>query len=374
MNFRRFIMEDWLASYKDSCPYNLGESGMPNITVGELLAQCGESPDSLRGIILKDNDTRGTERLRAAVAATYHGGVSADTVTVTTGTSEALFILFDLCLEKRTSVVVPFPSFQALYEVPRALGAQVRFYPLEHENGYIPDPDMVVHLIDDSTGAVVINSPHNPSGALMPADSAEMIIRKAEEHGALVIADEHYRYLPIDDDRPLPSLADPGGCVVATGSITKCFGVIGLRMGWIVAPEELISRVRDFRDYLTHSLSPVSDYLGALMLEHAQLFLTEAVSRLRLNRSHLEKVISGIPGLSCILPRGGVVAFPRYRWSLPSETFARGLIDQYGVFVLPGSSFEVENHFRINLGLQPHSFREALALISAYCRSLEETC
>ncbi|MCE5250006.1 aminotransferase class I/II-fold pyridoxal phosphate-dependent enzyme [bacterium] len=369
MNIRRYFMEDWLASNKDSCPYNLGESGMPDIRVGELLERCGESPDSLASLILKDHDTRGTERLRHAILSTCvnDDDVEFGNITATTGTSEALFILFNLLMDGRSSVVAPRPSFQALYDVPRALGADVRFYRLDDENGFRPDPDEVCGLIDDTTGVVVINSPHNPSGVIIPCDTAESIIRKAAIHGATVLSDEHYRFLPFEGGWPLRTLARPEENVVATGSITKCFGVNGLRIGWIIAPESLIGRIRDFRDYLTHTLSPLSDYCAALALEHASAFINPALHVLRENASLLSNMTMRTPGLSLVMPEGGIVAFPRFEYPVSSDDFVQRLIGRYGVFVLPGSSFEAENHVRINLGQDPALFREALSRIHDFC-------
>ena len=372
MKLRRFFMEDWLAEYKDSCLYNLGESGMPDITVGELLLRCGEDTESIFELVLKDNDTSGTERLRSAISATYSDDISPDNVTVTTGTSEALFILFNICMENRTSTVVPFPSFQALYEVPRALGAQLKFYNLDSKRRFIPDPDEVCSLIDDTTGVVVINTPHNPSGVIVPDDVVEKILKKAAFHGAVVIADEHYRFLPIEGEPPIKSLASPDKNVIATGSITKCFGLVGLRMGWIVASQSLIHKIRDFRDYLTHTLSPVSDFLAALALENPPAFLKNNCSVIRQNRSALEDMVSNTPGLSLIPPQGGTVAFPEYDYQISSEDFARGLIQKHGVFVLPGNSFEVENHFRLNIGQPPSLFKEALSHIHNFCLSPEK--
>ena len=367
-------MEDWLASYKDTCRFNLGESGMPDMSVGELLEKCGKSPDSLAGIILKDHDTRGTERLREAITASYTNNntnsVTFDNVTVTTGTSEALFILFSLFMENRSSVVAPKPSFQALYDVPKALGAEMRCYYLDYESGFTPDPDEVCSLIDDSTGIVVINTPHNPSGVIIPEDTAEAIINRAAFHGATVLADEHYRFLPLGGDRPLQTLARPHENVIATGSVTKCFGLIGLRVGWIAASEELIDEIRDFRDYLTHTLSPVSDYLAALALENAQAIIDPALDTLRHNVSALNNMVEKTSGLSLVKPDGGVVAFPRFDYTVSSGEFAEKLIKEHSVFVLPGSSFEVDNHFRINLGQDHALFCKALEHIHEYCLAL----
>ncbi|MBN1294398.1 MAG: aminotransferase class I/II-fold pyridoxal phosphate-dependent enzyme [Candidatus Latescibacteria bacterium] len=371
MKIRRFLMEDWLASYKDTCRYNLGESGMPDITVGELLARCGKSPESLSEIVLKDHDTRGTESLRNVIAATYGKHIGAEHITVTTGTSEALFILFNLLLEKRKSVIVPEPAFQALVDVPAALGAEKRTYHLTDSNGFNPDPDEVCSLIDDNTGMVVLNTPHNPSGRILFHDSAQAIIQKAAFHGAYVLSDEHYRYLPLNGSWPLETFAAPSENVIATGSITKCFGVIGLRMGWIVAPEKLIREICDFRDYLTHTLSPVSDYLAAIALENARSFIEPALKVLRQNAKSLVDMVKSTPGLSLVRPEGGIVAFPRFEYKISSAEFTLRLIKECDTFVLPGSSFETEQHFRINFGQNPELFDTALDRIHTYCSTLE---
>lgn len=362
-------MEDWLAGHKDICRYNLGESGMPDITAGELLRRCGAGPEILDGIVLKDNDTRGTERLRRAICESYCGDVPYENITVTTGTSEALFILFALLLDRRTTAVVPMPSFQALYEVPRAFHAGIRTYRVTEATGFVPDPGEICSLIDDSTGVVVLNSPHNPSGVLIPEEVVREVSAKAAFHGATVIADEHYRFLPHDCPSPIRTFATPDGAIVATGSITKCFGLIGLRMGWIAAPPTLIASIRDFRDYLTHTLSPVSDTLAALALEHADAFTLPAISALRENRDALYRMTAETPGLSLVRPEAGVVAFPRFDYGVSSDDFARNIIERNGVFVLPGSAFETEGYFRINLGQQPAVFREALELIADTCRN-----
>ena len=371
MKIRRFLMEDWLASYKDRCRYNLGESGMPDMTVGTLLKKCNASPDSLSDIVLKDHDTRGTETLRKAIAATYGKHIKPDNITVTTGTSEALFILFNLLLGNRKSVVVPEPAFQALIDIPAALGAEKRTYHLNDGNDFQPDPDEVCSLIDDSTGLVVLNTPHNPSGTILHLSSAQAIIKKAALHGVYVLSDEHYRYLPLKDSWPLKTLALPSENVIATGSITKCFGVIGLRVGWIVASEALIARICDFRDYLTHTLSPVSDYLATLALKNARNFIEPSLKVLRQNAASLGDLVQSTPGLSLVQPEGGIVAFPRFDFEISSTDFALGLINKHDTFVLPGNSFETEHHFRINFGQNPEVFNEALNRIHTFCSTLE---
>ncbi len=365
-------MEDWLADYKDSCRINLGESGMPDLTAAELCSVCDEDFASLGGIILKDHDTRGSERLRNAIADSYDCDVPFEHVTVTTGTSEALFILFNLFLDRGQSAVVPMPSFQALYDVPRAIGAEIRPYTVDFTNRFRPAPDEICSLIDDSTSVVVLNSPHNPSGIILPADTVTAVVECARCHGATVISDEHYRFLPHDRPAPLKTLASSDGAVIATGSITKCFGVIGLRVGWIAAPSELITQIRDFRDYLTHTLSPLSDRLAAIALENRSRFMKKSITTLKKNRDRLCEMIDCCPGLSIEAPEGGIVAFPRYKIDLSCDDFTRGLLETHGIFVLPGSSFEMEKSFRVNMGQEPPVFSEAMDCIAEYYKSLAD--
>jgi len=363
-------MEDWLASYKDDSRYNLGESGMPDITVARLLELSGESMDSLANIVLKDHDTRGTERLRRAICDSYDGDVPFKNICVATGTSEALFILFNLLLGAGKSAVVPMPSFQALYDVPKATGAELRPYRVDSGNSFKPEADAICCLIDSTTGVVVINSPHNPSGVILPQKTVDAVIECADHHGATVISDEHYRYLPLDESAPLKTHYCSDAPIIATGSITKCFGLIGLRVGWIAAPESLIERFRDYRDYLTHTLSPVSDYLAAIALENRADFLDDHIQLLRKNRQTLVDMVAVTPGLSMETPEGGIVAFPRYEYEISTEDFVRGLVDRHGVFVLPGSGFETERAFRVNLGQVADAFSEAMGYIHEYCLSL----
>jgi len=359
-------MEDWLASYKDNCEFNLGESGVPDLDLENFLDKCGLSLDSIKNIILKDNDTRGTERLRNAILSTYGPAVSFENVTVTTGTGEALFILFNLLLNDRKVCIAPFPSFQAIYEIPEAIGAEMRYYHLSENNGFIPDPDEILPMIDENVGVLVINNPHNPSGVLIPKEIFEIIAEKAMKYSVKIIADEHYRFLPHNGSYPSESFADPERNIIATGSITKCFGCIGLRMGWIIAPEPLIKSICDFRDYLTHTLSPISDFLAFAAIEKMNNFLPGSIEKINRNKEDLIGMINKNGFIEMTYPNAGVVCFPRYYNNIKSDILAKELLDTSGVFILPGSAFETEGHFRINLAMENEMFLKALSNIEKY--------
>ncbi|WP_437978267.1 aminotransferase class I/II-fold pyridoxal phosphate-dependent enzyme [Sorangium sp. So ce295] len=361
-------MEPWLIQYQD-VPYNLGESGVLDQTVEDIFAATGEDPRRLLRTSLRNGDTRGSLELRQQVAATY-AGVDPASVLVTTGTSEALFIYFQIRHRPGVNVVVPVPAFQTLYEVPRYLGYEVRTLPLRADDHFRPDLDALARLVDDRTQTIVVNNPHNPTGVRYTPRELDAILRLAEAHGAEVLVDEHYRFLPYAGDDPIPSLYGASDRVVAVGSMIKCCGCVGLRVGWILGPAELLDRCRDFRDYTTHTLSPMSDFLATTILAHWRPIVARYRDWIRANVARFGELVDDNPDLlSWIPPEAGVVAFPRLSApGMTTEAFSSGLVERTGVFVLPGEVFDVPGHFRIGFGIPPASFSEAMSRMEGWLR------
>ena len=366
MNIALHLMEPWLIEHQNA-PYNLAESGVSDQTVGHLLKATGHVPEELLNLSLRNNDTRGSAELRRAIAAVYEF-LDPDSILVTTGTSEALFIYFHVRFEPGANVVVPFPAFQSLYEVPRHLGYEVRLLPLRLKDGFRPDLRELAALVDDKTKAIVINNPHNPTGVEFSDDELEAIIEIARKHGTEILADEHYRFLPHDDRSLIPSLYGRAPNVVAVGSMIKCFGCVGLRVGWLLGPHELISDCRDFKDYTTHTLCSVNDFLACSALVKWKKIVPKF-------KSWILENVSQFRGLVCdhrefldwIEPEAGVVALPFFKDELVcSKRFTASLVEQTGVSLLPGDAFEMPGHFRLGLGVAPESFSLAMGKLSAF--------
>ncbi|MFO0624033.1 MAG: aminotransferase class I/II-fold pyridoxal phosphate-dependent enzyme [Polyangiales bacterium] len=324
-------IEPWLIEHQFA-PYNLGESGMLNRTLGELLADVGASIVDLADVSLGNSDTRGDPALRAVIASLYPGA-TADDVLVTTGTSEALWLYAQVRHRAGANVVVPVPAFQSLFETPRYLGYALREVPLRHEDGFRLDPAAVARAIDADTRTVVLNNPQNPTGAVLSRDDVEAVRRAARAHGAEILADEHYRFMPLDGTALLPTLWSPGGDVVAVGSMIKCFGCVGLRIGWMLGPRPLLDACRDLKDYTTHTVCAVNERVARLILARWQDLAPRYQAWLRANveafdgfvRAHADR-ISWVP------PRGGLVAFPRLDPTRVGETapFVRALVRDTG--------------------------------------------
>jgi aspartate/methionine/tyrosine aminotransferase len=363
-------MEDWLMNNRGRVKYNLAESGVLDYRLFELIDMCNIDVNELLNIKLEDAPTYGTDFLRKEIAGTYEG-VDFKRVLVTTGTSEGLFILFNLLLERGDEVIVQFPEFQSLYELPVSLGCKVRFIRLKEEKGYAFDIEELTGLINKKTKLIIINNPHNPTGAVLPESTVRGIIDAAKENGISVIFDEHYRFLPIDEGSPIKSACEIDDYAICTGSIVKCFGLMGLRMGWITAGEDILERCRSFKDYTTHTLSPISDFLSAHALRNREFILSKNLEFIRENHRLLTDFVSeNSDVISFAPPRAGVVSFIKYNFDIASDDLVKRLIENKEVFLLPGSSFETEGHFRLGYGIETEHFKEALFRISSFFKTL----
>lgn len=359
-------IEPWLIRYQ-SARYNLAESGMANLTLLELLQTTGESLEQLAPLSFDNIDTRGTEKLRQAVAA-LHPGTTSSSILITHGTSEALLLYFQVRYSPGANVIVPEPAFQSLNTLPRYVGYEVRPLPLKAEDGFRLDLRALGRLVDSNTRIIIINTPHNPTG-MVPTDEEMVEVRRiAASVGAEVLADEHYRFMPFDREGLLPSLYTPDGGVVAVGSMIKCLGVVGLRIGWLVGPGELLDACRDLKDYTTHTMCSVNDYLACLALQHWQVLAQKYRAWVMANvRRFAEFIDRHADTLAWVPPEAGIVAFPYLRdRDISTADYARRLMEEHDVFVLPGETFGSRGHFRIGFGLPPQVFDEALERWTRY--------
>ncbi|MCW5212602.1 aminotransferase class I/II-fold pyridoxal phosphate-dependent enzyme [Desulfobulbus sp. TB] len=373
MNIPTHAMEPWLIAHQH-VPYNLGESGVTDQTVGEMLQNLNIHPNALLPLSLENNDTRGSQTLREAIAAIYPTATP-ETILVTTGSSEALWLYFHIRYTPGDNVVCPVPAFQSLYTLPEYLGYELRTLPLNRENGFRPDIEMIRQLVDDRTKTIILNNPHNPTGILLTEEEINQIIEIAEHVGAEILADEHYRFLPYDDTELIPSLYGRSSSVIATGSMIKCLGCVGLRVGWLIGPTELLEACRDLKDYTTHTICSINDFLAAKLLQQWPALIPRYKSWIIQNIASFEACIKKHPEwLGWIRPEAGIVGFPFLQArGVSSEYFAQELVKNEGVFLLPGESFDCPGYFRIGLGVEPNRFAEAMEKLDRHIRRWDTT-
>jgi aspartate/methionine/tyrosine aminotransferase len=372
-----FALERWMTAHELNVEYDIAESGILPMTINELLAL--EPPGERQGVLeqlltlkLGYSEAPGTRELRSLLAETYVN-CAPENILVTTGAIEANFLLFNVLLTPGDHVVAPYPAYQQLYSVPRALGCDVDLWQVRPEGRFHFDLDDLERLVKPQTRLIVLNSPHNPTGASLSASDLQHVYEIAQSVGAFVLNDEAYRWLSIpgeDDLAPPVYNLGPGG--ISVGTFSKPFGLPGLRTGWMVAPAKIAAECWAMRDYISLSPGKLNDRLAILAIRHRQEIMERNAAIIRANLATAEAWIAQHTGiLSWSAPRGGLLALVRYNLDIPSLELANKLATDYSVMLAPGSAFGFEHHLRIGIGQEPYLFVAGLERASACFADLQ---
>ena len=290
--------------------------------------------------------------LRSEIAATY-AGVEPDQIATFAGADEAIFLALNAILRPGDHAVVIWPAYQSLHEVARAAGADVTLVPLDPATGWALDVEPVRRAIRPTTRVVIVNFPHNPTGALPSRETLDAVEALAAEAGAHFFSDEVYRHLEHDPADLLPAAVEYGGHAVSIGVMSKAFGLAGLRIGWIASKDRaLLARIAVSKEYLSSCNSAPSEILALIALRARVEVLARSRTLLTANLELLDDFFTRWEGVfDWVRPRAGCVGFPRLDANLPVEELAARLVEEEGVLLVPGSVYGFPgNHFRIGFG------------------------
>jgi aspartate/methionine/tyrosine aminotransferase len=364
MQLPPFELDVWLTKYKfASSPvrYDLASSTGPRWTVRELLDLGGASArDQLESMVISYLPSAGSAALRRRIGEL--DGVDPDWVVVTTGASEAMLALMCLVAEPGASVLLPAPAFPAFSVEARVWGLDVRTYALSRERAFEHTARAIAAAVDGTTRLVVVNSPHNPSGAVMPIEEIAALGEMLAARGVLLAVDEVYHPLYAGARRPsaarLPN-------TVTIGDMSKALSLGGLRIGWIIDRDpHRRERLSQARGYFTVSGSPITESLAEIALASADKILARAQEVVGANRAALGRFIAEHPDtLAWVEPAGGTTAFPWFKDGRDARPFAEELAN-HGVLVVPGDCFGARDHFRVGLGAPAADFAAALPVIA----------
>ncbi len=360
-----------MTAHEMNVKYDIAESGICPLTVNDLLSfepaeRREEVLDFLLNLGLGYSEARGTLELRTLLAETY-ADKGPDNILVTTGAIEANFLLFNVLLEAGDHVVAPYPAYQQLYSVPRALGCDVSLWKVDPERDLRYHVDELEDLVTARTRLIVINSPHNPTGAVLSAGEMRRVYELAESVGATVLSDEVYRWLDIPGGDDLaPPMVDLGSAGISVGTVSKPFGLPGLRIGWIAASDEVVARCWGMRDYVTLCPGKLNDALAVLAIKHLDKIIRRNRTIITANLATANAWLADHASVvSWRPPRAGLLALLRYDLDVPSLELADKLAEEYSVMLAPGSAFGYEYHLRIGIGQDPPVFTAGLAQTSA---------
>ncbi len=363
MNFKPFLLDQWLQEHAGA-EFDLGSSTGPRWTVRELLAltgDAGRAADALLNLRVHYPPTAGAPALREAIAAMQ--GVQPEDVAVFAGGGEALFHLFYAAAEPGANVIIPYPCYPAHEVLPEALGLEVRRYHLRRENGYAVALDEVQRLADRNTKLLLVNSPHNPTGATISDGEMQALHDFAAARGIQFVSDEVFH--PIYHGRAAQSAARlPQATVV--GDLSKALSLGGLRLGWIV--ERVAARRRAYlnsREFVTVSNTPMGEYLGEIAIRHHEQVLARTRAVTHANLKLLEEVMAQSAAvLDWVRPAGGMTAWVRLTSGGDARAFCQDAL-HYGLLLAPGEGWGFADHFRIGFGVGPDWYPRAMERFAA---------
>jgi aspartate/methionine/tyrosine aminotransferase len=351
MRLPPFGLERYFARYEFTARFLLCASDCESLPIRELLAMEPGAAEALQRLRLGYTESAGSPALRAEIGRLY-SDLPPEGVLVHAGAEEAIFLFMHAVLAPGDHVVVHTPCYQSLAEVARGIGCTVTPWRADEAAGWALDPDDLRRTLTTATRAIVINSPHNPTGYLMDPQRFHAVNRIALERGIVLFSDEVYRESEHDPADRLPPACDVNELAVSLGVMSKTYGLAGLRIGWVASRNaDLLSRMARLKDYTTICASAPSELLAEVALRQRRQIVSRNLGIIRENLDVLDAFFARHrQRFAWWRPRAGSIAFPRLLGREVGE-FCRELVTEAGVLLLPGTLFEdTGNHFRIGFG------------------------
>jgi aspartate/methionine/tyrosine aminotransferase len=366
MQLKPFLLDMWLDTYEHDIEYNLAASTGPCWTLNDILSLVGEEErDRFLNHNLVYSRPAGAEGLRAAIA-DFHG-VNVEAVQVVTGASEALLVLMWLAAEPGANVVLPKPGFTTFSALPESLGIETRFYGVRKENDFRIDVEEIKKLADENTKLILVNSPHNPTGATVLDADMESLHEFTSSRGIQLVCDEVYH--PIYHGQVTRSASRlPHATVIH--DFSKAFPLSGVRTGWMIEHDaKRRERYWNTRAYFSVSNTTAGERLAEIAMRNREAVLGKtqenATRNLRLLDSFMKEHRET---LGWIRPRGGVTAFPWLVSGENSRAFCQAAAEQ-GLLLAPGDCFDAPSHFRLGFAAMTDKFPKALDRLGEFVNS-----
>jgi aspartate/methionine/tyrosine aminotransferase len=369
MQLKPFLLDIWLDTYEHDIEFDLAASTGPRWTMNEILSLAGgEDGDAERQRFLNHNlvysRPAGAEGLRTAIADMH--GVEVDAVQVVTGASEALLILMWLAAEPGANVIIPQPGFTTFSALPESLRLETRAYAVRKENGFRIDLDEITQLADANTRLILVNSPHNPTGATLSDAELDALHEFTSSRGIQLVSDEVY--YPIYHGQATRSAARlPQATVIH--DFSKAFPLSGIRTGWMIEHDpKRRERYWNARAYFSISNNSAGEMLAEIAMRHRDIVLGKTQDTATRNLRQLAAFMGEHrETFGWIPPRGGMTAFPWLASGENSRAFCQAAAEQ-GVLLAPGDCFDAPAHFRLGFAAMTDKFPAALDRLGAFVK------
>jgi len=355
--FQPFAMERMMSKFEQEVDYNLSESGAHPISLRELLGDDPREVDRLLATGLNYPYVNGIPELRHNIAALYDGA-SAENVLVTVGAAEANYITTRTLLSPGDEVVVMLPNYMQVWGIAKNHGYRLKTFHLREDRGWAPDLNELEDAVTADTSLFAVCNPDNPTGYIMSVEEMDAIVAVAERVGAWILADEVYSGAERLTDMQTPSFYGRYDKVVATNSLSKAYGLPGLRLGWVVGPPDTVDEIWARHEYTTISATMLSNTLAAIalspqvrprLLQRTRGYIRSGYPVLQQWMDQHENTFSLTP------PQAAAIAFVRYHLDINSTQFTERLRQEKSVLIVPGDHFGMDHLLRVSFGL-PHDY------------------
>jgi aspartate/methionine/tyrosine aminotransferase len=361
MRLEPFAMERMQSTYENEVEFNLAESGVRPLRLGELVDD-EVAREALLTEGLRYTQTNGTPALRAAIAALYDGATP-EHIQVTNGGSEANYVATWNLVEPGDHVVLMVPNYMQTWGLARAFGGTISEWPLVNDGTrWRVDADSLARLVSARTKLIVICNPNNPTGARFDAADLDAVAAIAARHGSWILSDEIYRGAELDG-RETPSMWWRHDRVIITSGLSKAYGLPGLRIGWIVGPPAFVDSCWAAHDYTTIAPGALSDALARRTLEPPRRARILARTRQILTQNFpiIAEWLDRHGGLVTYTPPdAGAIVYVRYHHAINSTELVTRLRIERSVLIVPGDHFGMDGYLRIGFGDEPSYLRNGL--------------
>jgi aspartate/methionine/tyrosine aminotransferase len=360
-----FEIERFYERWEFSAELMLSSSDCESRPVADLLALEPDAGERLQSLHLGYTEVPGSPELRGAVASTYDLAGPDDVLTLAAA-EEGIFLAYHALLDPGDHAIVEAPSYGSAVNLARSTGAEISLWQRRHEDGWAYDLDELERLLRPGTRLLYLNSPHNPTGSQLSAAEQQRLVAMLAERGTVLLSDEVYRGLEHDEADRLPAACDIYERALSLNTVSKSYGLPGLRIGWLACRERsLLDRVRELKLYTTICSSAPSELLVALALRHSARLIGEAralvLGNLPLLAAFLdrhEELFEWVP------PAAGPIGFPRVRDDRDVRAWCERTAAEAGVLLLPGYVYDEPRHVRVGYGRA--GLREALARLEMH--------
>jgi aspartate/methionine/tyrosine aminotransferase len=365
MQIKPFRIEQFFGKYEFTTKYLLSSSDAESRTIQELLDLEPGAHERFLQHWCGYTESPGAPALREIISRIYRG-INPKDVLVVSAAEEGIFVLYHALVGPKDHVIVETPCYESALEVARSTGAGVSEWRRCFENGWAHDLAALEKLLQPNTKIIYINTPHNPTGLLMPAAVFQQVIKLAASRGIIIFCDEVYRELEHDPASRLPAACEVYERAVSLGSMSKTYGLPGLRLGWLISRDtNILQRSLEFKYYTTICSSAPSEFLAALALRHRDVLVKRNREIVLRNLPQLDAFIQQRSNLfEWVKPNASPIGFVRYKSGRDAHSFCEHVVQNAGVLLLPGSVYDQPRHIRFGFGRK--NMPEALAQLGAY--------